>query len=61
MHKFNIEYIGISTGGKFKQFEAAMEENLGELCGEFQFVGKETVKDAILSTFIDYEEFDYIL
>ena len=55
MRKFNIEYNGISTGGGFKQFETAMETKLGGLCGDFQLVGKETVNEAILSIFIDYE------
>ena len=55
MHKLNIEYNGISTGGKFTNFEAAMKSNLGGLCGDFQLVGKETVNDAILSIFIDYK------
>ena len=55
MHKLNIEYNGISTGGTFFYFEAAMKSNLGALCGDFQVVGKETVNDAILSIFIDYK------
>ena len=55
MHKFGIQYNGITTGGNFAQFEAAMKENLGDLCGDFQQVGKETVNDAILSIFIDYK------
>ena len=55
MNKLNIEYNGISTGGKFTNFEAAMKSNLGGLCGDFQLVGKETVNDAILSIFIDHK------
>ena len=55
MHKFGIQYNGITTGRKFDEFEAAMKENLGDLCGDFQQVGKETVNDAILSIFIDYK------
>ena len=55
MHRFGIQYNGITTGRKFAEFEAAMKENLGDLCGDFQQVGKETVNDAILSIFIDYK------
>ena len=53
MKKFNINYHGINTGKHFPEFEAAMKENLGELCGEFQSVGKEVVNEAILQIFID--------
>ena len=54
IHNFNIEYHGISTGGRFIQFEDAMKTNLGNLCGNFQEVGKESVNEAIVEIFIDY-------
>ena len=54
MKKFNIHYHGINTGKHFPEFEAAMKHNLGDLCGKFQFVGKEVVNEAILQIFIDH-------
>ena len=53
--KNKIQYYGINTGQRIKGFEAAMKENLEELCGDFQTVGKEVVNDAILEIFIDYK------
>ena len=53
--KLRIQYNGINTGGNLPEFEEAMKSNLGELCGDFQVVGKEIVNDAILQIFIDYE------
>ncbi|KAI6658695.1 hypothetical protein LOD99_10969 [Oopsacas minuta] len=52
MHKFQIQYHGITTGDNFPGFEAEMKKKLGDLCGEFQKVGKEQVNDAILQIFI---------
>ena len=54
LKKFNIQYHGINTGVNFPKFEAAMKDNLGDLCGEFQSVGKEVVNEAILRIFIDH-------
>ena len=54
LKKFNIHYHGINTGQHFPGFEKAMKNNLGDLCGDFQSVGKEVVNDAILQIFIDY-------
>ena len=53
--KNKIKYHGINTGKRIPNFEAAMMENLGVLCGEFQTVGKEMVNDAILEIFIDHD------
>ncbi|KAI6656617.1 hypothetical protein LOD99_1412 [Oopsacas minuta] len=50
-----IEYHGINTGKRNPSFEATMKEKLGDLCGEFQTVGKEVVNDAILKFFIDHQ------
>ena len=55
MKKFNIHYHGINTGTQFPAFEAAMQLNLGDLCGKFQSVGKEVVNEAILRIFISYQ------
>ncbi|KAI6655287.1 hypothetical protein LOD99_11427, partial [Oopsacas minuta] len=55
MHKFKIQYHGITTGGNLPYFEAEMKVKLGDLCGEFQKVGKEQVNDAILQIFIEYK------
>ena len=51
----NIQYYGINTGKRTPNFEAAMKDNLGKLCGEFQIVGKEVVNDAILEIFLDHD------
>ena len=53
--KFQVQYHGINTGRRLPQFENSMKSNLGELCGEFQTVGKEIVNDAIIQIFIDYK------
>ena len=55
IHKFAVKYHGINTGRSLPEFEKTMKSKLGELCGDFQKVGKETVNDAILQIFIDYE------
>ena len=54
--KNNIKYYGINTGTKNRSFEAAMKENLEELCGGFQTIEKEVVNDAILEIFIDHKD-----
>ena len=56
MKEFNILYYGINTGKHFPEFEATMKAHLGNLCGEFQSVGKEVVNEAILQIFIDYKK-----
>ena len=55
IRKFQVQYHGINTGRHLHEFEEAMKSKLGELCGDFQTVGKEVVNDAILQIFIDYE------
>ena len=57
MKEFNIQYHGINTGRHFPEFEATMKDNLGDLCGEFQSVGKEVVNEAILQIFIDHQKY----
>ena len=52
----NIKYYGINTGTRNESFEAAMKENLEELCGGFQTIEKEVVNDAILEIFIDHKD-----
>ena len=49
-----IKYHGISTGENFPEFEETMKDHLGQLCSEFQKVGKELVNDAIVKIFINY-------
>ena len=53
--KFGVQYHGINTGRSLPGFEEVMKSKLGELCGEFQTVGKEVVNDAILQIFIDFK------
>ena len=55
MKEFNIQYRGINTGNHFPEFEATMKTNLGNLCGEFQSVGKEVVNEAVLQIFVDLQ------
>ena len=52
MHKYNIEYKGISEENQYNEFENIMDTNLGELCTHYHWVER---KDDTLSIFIDYE------
>ena len=47
-HRIDIDSI-------YSRYEAKMREELGDLCGNFQVVGKEVVNDAILKIFVDYK------
>ena len=57
MHRFNIEYKGLSKRGKFTLFVDEMENNLGELCTNYHWAEKEDKESnpTPLSIFIDYE------
>ena len=52
MHKYNIEYKGISEKNQYNGFEHIMQTNLGELCTNYHWVGR---MDHTLSIFINYE------
>ena len=42
----------------YNKYELKMKQELGNLCGTFQDVGKEVVNDAILKVFVDFNKED---